>query len=273
MPTSYQVTATALNLRSAPGTDSPVLAVLRNGQVCLGAGDANGNWLPVSFGAQSGFVSATYVRALNGTAPAPNLAAPAGWVTASPPAMAGAVALPTDPEIRLRDFNQLHPRFREMLATLLQKLADEQRPFKVFEAFRTPERQLWLHAQGRTRPGNIVTKAPPWESFHQFGLAADLVLFVNGNWTWDDAGPLAAHWQRLRELAAEVGLRSLSFEAPHVELAVPLKDATGPDLVAVGDEGWFDTLSAAATRWRNDGHASAPDLPNPQRPAMSVPTD
>ena len=40
---------------------------------------------------------------------------------------------------------------------------------------RTFEEQLALFAQGRTKPGRIVTKARPGESYHNYGLAFDWV--------------------------------------------------------------------------------------------------
>jgi hypothetical protein len=267
MPTIYEVTATALNLRSAPSAGSTVLAVLRKGQACTGSGAASGPWLPVLFGSQSGWVYAAYVRGAGVAAaaePAP-VAPPA--LGLAPPATA---MLPADPQARLRGMEQLHPKFRAALDGLLQKAAAEGRPFKLFEAFRTPERQRWLFEQGRSRPGSIVTKAEPWQSFHQYGLGADLVLFVNGQWTWSDAGPLGEHWQRLPSLAKEFGLRTLKWEAPHVEWPCEIQDATGPDLVASGDEDWADTLASAADRWRQAGLGTGPDLRLAQRPGLTV---
>ncbi|MEO6276291.1 D-alanyl-D-alanine carboxypeptidase family protein [Roseateles sp.] len=262
MPSTYEVTATALNLRAAPNTGASVLTVLRRGQTCVASGSAASGWLPVSYLQQSGHVWADYVRAVDGAAP-----------TTTPPAAPAAggswVTLPSSPQTRLNDPAQLHPKFREALANLLAKAAAENRPFKLFEAFRTPERQAWLYEQGRTRPGGIVTKAKPWQSFHQFGLGADLVLFVNGQWTWSSDGVLAEHWRRLPELAAEVGLRSLSWEAPHVEWPIELRDAVGPELLASADDTWVDTLSSASARWRSSGQSGGPDLQPAQRPELA----
>lgn len=270
MPTTYEVTATALNLRSAPNTGSTILAVLRKGQTCTGSGSANGPWLPVLFGLQSGWIWAAYVRGSDASAaasPTPVASPPPPPALVLPPATGQ--LLPADPQTRLRGMEQLHPKFRAALDGLLQKAAAEGRPFKLFEAFRTPERQQWLFEQGRSRPGSIVTKAEPWESFHQYGLGADLVLFVNGQWTWSDAGPLAEHWKRLPSLAQEFGLRTLKWEAPHVEWPVEIKDATGPDLVASGDEDWADTIASAAARWRHAGRTTGPDLQLAQRPGLT----
>lgn len=271
MPTTYEVTATALNLRSTPSTGSTILALLRKGQTCASSGSANGPWLPVQFGPHSGWVWAAYVRGSTASAAAtPKPVAPSPQ---SPPALVLTVAtgqlLPADPQTRLRGMAQLHPRFRAALAGLLQKAAAEDRPFKLFEAFRTPERQQWLFEQGRTRPGSIVTQAEPWQSFHQYGLGADLVLFINGQWTWSDAGPLAEHWNSLPLLAQEFGLRTLKWEAPHVEWPVEINDATGPELIASGDEDWADTIASAAERWRQAGKSNGPDLQLAQRPGLA----
>lgn len=46
----------------------------------------------------------------------------------------------------------------------------------VFETWRSDERQKWLYAQGRTRPGDIVTNARnAMSGWHFFGLAADII--------------------------------------------------------------------------------------------------
>lgn len=268
MPTTYEVTATALNLRAAPNTGASVLAVLRRGQQCVASGSAAGGWLPVAYLQQSGHVWADYVRAVDGVSvPPPTPAAPV-----APPVATGGgswVSLPANPQTRLSDPAQLHPKFREAIAKLLVKAAAEDRPFRLFEAFRTPERQQWLYEQGRTRPGGIVTKARPWQSFHQFGLGADLVLFVNGQWTWSSDGPLADHWRRLPKLAAELGLRSLTWEAPHVEWPVELSQAVGPELLGSADDTWIDVLSSASARWRSSGQSGGPNLQPAQRPVLA----
>ena len=48
---------------------------------------------------------------------------------------------------------------------------------------RTNKQQASMYAQGRTKEGNKVT----WtlNSFHQYGLAADLVAYKNGRASWD----------------------------------------------------------------------------------------
>jgi len=196
MANQFQVTATSLNLRDAPDTTGAVVAVLPRGAVVTAGpdpADANG-WLGVTADAGSGFVAAKFL--------APVTDAPA----------AGAV----DPEKRSQDTSLLHPVFRAAAARVLQQLAAESIPLRIFEAFRTPERQDYLYAQGRTRPGAVVTNAPPWSSFHQYGLASDFVLYQDGQWSWDGD---PAWWRRLHEIGQANGLMPLNFETPHLQLA------------------------------------------------------
>ncbi|HEY1750873.1 MAG TPA: M15 family metallopeptidase [Caulobacteraceae bacterium] len=86
------------------------------------------------------------------------------------------------------DLSLLAPLFRAAVLEAIAACNDPNRPggalgAKVFEGFRTPARQAWLYAQGRTRPGDIVTNAPTnLTSWHGYGLAVDVVA-INGYWT------------------------------------------------------------------------------------------
>lgn len=51
---------------------------------------------------------------------------------------------------------------------------------EVISGLRSYQQQAALYAQGRTRPGGIVTNARPGSSWHNYGLAIDLGLFKNG---------------------------------------------------------------------------------------------
>lgn len=167
------------------------------------------------------------------------------------------------------EWNHIHPMVRAKVKTLVERLAAENIPFQVFEGFRSPERQRQLFAQGRTAPGAIVTRAKPWQSYHQYGLAADLVLRVDGQWSWDDAGPRAAWWRRMLDLAHELGLESLSWEKPHVQLpGLTLSGLQQGNYPVEGDETWAENLGTAILAW--DGTPSAPPAPDkaPQRPPL-----
>jgi len=143
----------------------------------------------------------------------------------------------------------LHPVFREKASALLEALSAEGLALRLFEGFRSPERQQYLYAQGRTRPGKIITKARAWMSYHQYGLAGDFVLFENGHWSWDASGDRARSWRRLRELGKQLGLESLSFEAPHLQLAgLRIADLAAGRYPEGGDATWRASLESALDR-------------------------
>jgi uncharacterized protein YcbK (DUF882 family) len=89
---------------------------------------------------------------------------------------------------------------------------------EVVQGFRTFAEQNALYAQGRTKAGNVITKAKAGQSFHNFGLAVDLCKFVNGKPDWNDE----EFWLNLRNLARNRGLISgydWKFQdKPHVQL-------------------------------------------------------
>lgn len=57
---------------------------------------------------------------------------------------------------------------------------------EVVQGYRTFAEQEMLYAQGRTRKGPLVTNARGPQSFHCYGLAADLCPFQQGRPDWDD---------------------------------------------------------------------------------------
>ena len=70
---------------------------------------------------------------------------------------------------------------------------------EVISGLRSWSAQAALYAQGRTKPGKIVTKARPGSSWHNYGLAIDLGLFKNGVYL-DERKPAEAD-----KLYAEIG--------------------------------------------------------------------
>ena len=85
---------------------------------------------------------------------------------------------------------------------------------------RTIAEQDKLYAQGRTAPGNIVTKAKGGQSPHNFGLAADLCPKKEDGALWwkapDDV------WNAMHRIGEQLGLRcGYDFksipDSPHYE--------------------------------------------------------
>lgn len=159
----------------------------------------------------------------------------------------------------LRDLSVLHPTVRDSISRTVADLNAEGFPFKVFEAYRCPQRQAYLFGQGRTRPGAIVTQATPWESYHQFGLAADIVLCPSGKWSWDASAQFVQAWDRLHEIGQKYDLEPLSFERPHLQLAhFHLSDLQAGKLPGGGDAAWWGNLTAMASGWK--GTPASPKL-------------
>jgi peptidoglycan L-alanyl-D-glutamate endopeptidase CwlK len=72
----------------------------------------------------------------------------------------------------------------------------------ITSTYRDNESQAALYAQGRTKPGAIVTKAKQGHSYHNFRLAFDFVPIVNGKALWNDH----KLWDKCGEVADLAGL-------------------------------------------------------------------
>ena len=129
-----------------------------------------------------------------------------------------------------RDKSLLYPAFAEQLRYFESRLAAAKLPFHLFMGLRTFEDQDELYAQGRTKPGKIVTNARSGDSLHQYGLAADYVLDGQVEkpgiqWSWNTRADLNADrndWLQMGEIAESWGLewggRWKRFpDLPHVQ--------------------------------------------------------
>jgi hypothetical protein len=127
------------------------------------------------------------------------------------PAFAEAVVRSAaDVSTAVRDIEALAPAFRARLDRVIERMRDEHgHDVQVIETVRSTERQDHLFAQGRTRPGAVVT----WtrDSAHLSGEAADVL--VDGQWQNPQG------WARLHAIAEEEGLHTLGMRDPgHLEL-------------------------------------------------------
>jgi len=84
---------------------------------------------------------------------------------------------------------QLHPKLRHKARKFLSNAKRKGFDLRITESLRTWDRQSNLYAQGRTTAGQIVTNAPAGSSFHNYGLAFDIVDRKNGyNANWSEIG-------------------------------------------------------------------------------------
>lgn len=120
---------------------------------------------------------------------------------------------------------ELQPLVKEKVGIMEEVFARSGMPIRVVEGVRSCEKQNELYAQGRTKFGKIVTNAKCGESFHQYGVAVDLI-FVDDGYNASDA-----KWDMLGTIGEELGFswggRWQNFpDKPHFELTLgySLKD-------------------------------------------------
>ena len=111
-----------------------------------------------------------------------------------------------------RSLADLHPRVRAMAEQLLAKAAAAGMPLAITFTLRSMESQAKLYAQGRTAPGHVVTNARAGYSFHNFGLAIDVVpqeLEALPRWgdTPDHQARTNKIWSELGAIGKSIGFR------------------------------------------------------------------
>lgn len=127
----------------------------------------------------------------------------------------------------------LHPELRKKVEKLLESCRAAGIAVYIFEGLRSIERQRELYAKGRNAAGvvidkkAVVTNAKPGSSYHNYGLAVDLVFDGDTEkpgvqWTWDNSKP----WAKMGALSEAAGLewagRWKTFpEMPHSQLKIP----------------------------------------------------
>ena len=125
-----------------------------------------------------------------------------------------------------RDINDLQPHVAK-LARELVKRCGEELPIDrlaVTSTLRDLAYQSHLFAQGRTAPGKIVTNARAGYSWHNFGLAFDVVPIVAGVAFWDNRTKSGIQlWTDIGSIGEELGLewggRWTRFpDMPHFQL-------------------------------------------------------
>ena len=75
----------------------------------------------------------------------------------------------------MRDVTQLHPELQKKLKELVKLCEKNKLKIGISECLRSAAEQDALYAQGRTKPGKIVTNArgSNYSSMHQWGVAFD----------------------------------------------------------------------------------------------------
>lgn len=117
--------------------------------------------------------------------------------------------------INSRDLKELHPHVAALAQQFVDRCKAKGIDVLITSTYRDSESQDALYAQGRTKPGRIVTNAKAGQSWHNWRCAFDFVPIVNGKAQWEDTATFercgkiaeslglewAGRWTRFRELA------------------------------------------------------------------------
>lgn len=105
----------------------------------------------------------------------------------------------------VKNLNTLHPKFKEDAIkawTEAQAAMPSNVQIIVTQGLRTFDESNALYAQGRTKPGSIVTNAAAGQSYHNYGLAFDFEMLTNGKADWT-VGP---NWMKVVEVMKSYGM-------------------------------------------------------------------
>ena len=132
--------------------------------------------------------------------------------------------------ITLKRIDLLHPNLREEVKTMYEEICEAltgRAVCRFSHTLRTDKEQDELYAQGRTKSGKKVTNAKGGQSYHNYGLAFDIVLIIDGKEaSWDTLkdfdGDKVADWHEVVKIAKKYGWAwggdFVSFkDAPHFE--------------------------------------------------------
>jgi peptidoglycan L-alanyl-D-glutamate endopeptidase CwlK len=104
--------------------------------------------------------------------------------------------------INSRNLDDLAPPVKKRAQAFVEAAKAKNIDLLVTSTYRDSESQNSLYAQGRTAPGNIVTRAKAGQSWHNWRCALDVVPLVNGKAIWDDQ----AMWKQVGEIGKSCGL-------------------------------------------------------------------
>ena len=88
--------------------------------------------------------------------------------------------------IASRRIEDLRPDVAKLAIQFKAEAAKQGIDVLIYCTLRDDEAQAELYAQGRTKPGKIVTNARPGESWHNHAVAWDCVPLINGKAMWSD---------------------------------------------------------------------------------------
>jgi peptidoglycan L-alanyl-D-glutamate endopeptidase CwlK len=130
--------------------------------------------------------------------------------------------------ITLERIKLIHPKLREEVMEIYDEICEAlsgSAMCRFSYTLRTFAEQNVLYAQGRTKPGKIVTNAKGGLSYHNYGMAIDIVLIANGAASWDSGKDFdadgKADWMEVvsifKQFGWEAGIDWKFRDAPHFQ--------------------------------------------------------
>jgi len=115
--------------------------------------------------------------------------------------------------ITQKRIQKLHPLVRDEVSNIIKAcdLALTGRAkIRITQSLRTFQEQEQLYAIGRTKSGKKVTNAKPGQSIHNYGLAVDICLMIDGKTaSWDTTkdwdNDKVADWYECVKIFAKYG--------------------------------------------------------------------
>jgi D-alanyl-D-alanine carboxypeptidase/Putative peptidoglycan binding domain len=168
--------------------------------------------------------------------------------------------------------NKVHPELARRVRMLIDTFAQTGVQIEVVQGLRTFAEQDALFAQGRSRPGQVVTRARGGQSNHNYGLAIDVVPYANGKPNWNAPNSI---WSAIGAEAEKLGLEwggdwKRFIDRPHVQLP----GLTIKQCFVLFKKGGLEAVWAAASRLMRPlpVATTVPPAPAPTAAATEIPT-
>jgi peptidoglycan L-alanyl-D-glutamate endopeptidase CwlK len=96
----------------------------------------------------------------------------------------------------------LHPLIKDDVTAFINEAARKGYKLRITVDghYRSFAKQKELYAKGRTAPGKVVTSAMPGQSYHNYGLAIDVVEIKNGVPLWSNP-----NWEQIGRIGEKHG--------------------------------------------------------------------
>lgn len=133
-----------------------------------------------------------------------------------------------------RKIEDLHPLIQPKAYLLIEKAKEADLDIIIYRTLATWEEQDAIYAQGRTKPGIVVSNARGGESFHNYALALDFAILKPGssiiNWDskCDVDGDLVPDYQEVGKLGEDLGFEwgarftSMKGDLGHLQMSFGL---------------------------------------------------